>query len=145
MLATNVFILFFDRQSDFQPYCFAVGTQNNSSILSNFRRGRGYSGVSPGNGFCPVGGRNPMLAIPVDRVTAGNGVLPSRRIFIPSPTTTFGAQNGTFSLSHFQKFCSPRANKETGYIHNLTSRTALPCWCSFWFVYVTGFHCFKSV
>ena len=65
-----------------------------------------------------------MLAIPVDRVTAGNGVLPSRRIFIPSPTTTFGAQNGTFSLSHFQKFCSPRANKETGYIHNHTSRTA---------------------
>ena len=48
--------LFFDRQSDFQPYFFVVGTQNNSSILSDFRRGRGYSGVSPGNGFCTLGG-----------------------------------------------------------------------------------------
>ena len=116
--------------------------------------GGGIQGASPGFGFCPVGGKircslslwtgqqrvtvfcchlgfssYPLLqlsmpAIPVDRATAGNSVLLSLRLFLLSPTTTFNARNGTFFLSHFQKSYSPLANKETGYIHNRTSRTA---------------------
>ena len=36
------------------------------------------------------------------------------------------------------------AKNEAGCIHNHTSRTAPPRWCSFWFVYVTGFTCFSQ-
>ncbi len=48
--------LFFFDQSDFQPEFFIVRTQNDSSILSDFHYRRGYSGFSPGNGFCPLRG-----------------------------------------------------------------------------------------
>ena len=51
-------------------------------------------------------------------------LLPSLRIFLPPPTTTFNAQNGTFFLGLFQVFVA-RANKEAGHIHNRTSRMAL--------------------
>jgi hypothetical protein len=64
-----------------------------------------------------------MLAIPVDRGTAGDGVLPPLKIFLPPPTTTFNAQNGTFSWAFF-KFFVARANKKANHIHNRTSRTA---------------------
>ena len=50
------FGFFFVGQSDFHPYFFIVSTQIDSSVLLDFRRGRGYSGVSLGNGFCPLGG-----------------------------------------------------------------------------------------
>ena len=123
MLATNVFILFFDRQPDFQPYFFVVGTQSNSSILSNFRRGRGYSGVSPGNGFCPVGGEiRCSLSLWTGEQRVMVFYLHSRFSSHP-PTTTFNAQNGTFSWAFF-KFFVARANKKANHIHNRTSRTA---------------------
>ena len=35
--------------------------------------------------------------------------------------------------------------KEADCIHNHTSRTAPPRWCSFWFVYVTGFICINQI
>ena len=43
-------------QSDFQPYFFSFSTQNNSSILSDFRCGRGYSGGLPWGWILPRGG-----------------------------------------------------------------------------------------
>jgi hypothetical protein len=64
-----------------------------------------------------------MLAIHVDRGTAGDGVLPPLKIFLPPPTTTFNVQNGTFSWAFF-KFFVARANKKANHIHNRTSRTA---------------------
>lgn len=48
-------------------------------------------------------------------------------------------------LWHFSSLFVSRVNKKAGHTHNRTSRMAMVRWRLFWFVYVTGFHCFKSV
>lgn len=140
--------LFFDRQPDFQPYFFVVGTQSNSSILSNFRCGRGYSGVSPGNGFCPVGGEircslSLWTAIPVDRGTAGDGVLPPLKIFLPPPLQLSMPKTELF-LGPFSSFLLPEQIKKPITYTTAPAGRPSPRWCSFWFVYVTGFYCFSQ-
>lgn len=129
--------LFFFGQCDFQTDFFIVRTQIDSSILSNFRCGRGYSGVSPGNGFWPVGGEvrcSLFLWTGYQRVR----VFCCHSEFRSHLLLQLLTPRTEFFLEVSQKSCFPRANKETGYIHNRTSRMPSPRWCLFWFVYITG-------
>ena len=51
--------LFFDRQSDFQPYFFIVRTRNDSSILYQiFAVGGGIQGSPLGMDFAPWGAKS---------------------------------------------------------------------------------------
>ena len=106
--------------------------------------GGGIQGSPLGMDFAP-GGRNPMLAIPVDRATAGNSVLPPLRIFLPSSTTTFSAQNGTFFLRFSKNFVSLGQIKKPATYTTVPAGRSSPRWCLFWFVYVTGFICINQI
>ena len=71
----------------------------------------------------------------------GDGTLPSHRKSSHHLTTTFNAQNGTFFLSLFQGFWLLGQIKKPVTYTTTPAGRPMPRWCSFWFVYVTGFHC----
>ena len=135
--------LFFDRQPDFQPYFFVVGTQSNSSILSNFRCGRGYSGVSPGNGFCPVGGEiRCSLSLWTGEQRVMVFYLHSR--FSSHPPLQLSMPKTELFLGPFSSFLLPEQIKKPITYTTAPAGRPSPRWCSFWFVYVTGFYCFNQ-
>lgn len=128
-------------QSDFQPYFFSFSTQNNSSILSDFRCGRGYSGGLPWGWILPRGGAKSDARYSTRQgdFESPKGDGQSRKARTP-PHLLLQLSMCKTELFH-KTFWTKRSRSHTC----RTSRTDCVLLDSVWFAYVTGFFRTKSV